>query len=41
MKRLLKKLEFWFDYYIGYLMTSDRKRNNYYEYFKEKWKDKF
>ena len=37
MKKLLKKLEWWFDYYIAYFFYSDRKKHHYYNYINQKY----
>lgn len=37
MKKLLKKIEFWFDYHIAYFLYNGNKRNEYKLYMKNKW----
>lgn len=37
MKKLLKKIEFWFDYYIAYFLYNGNKRGDYETYMKKKW----
>lgn len=40
MIKLLKKLEWWFDYYIAYMLYSDRKKDRYIKYLKSKYDKK-
>ena len=37
MKKVLKKLEWWFDIYIAYFLYSDRKKHLYYDYINKKY----
>jgi hypothetical protein len=37
MKKLLKKIEFWFDYYIVYFLYNGNKKSDYEDYMKKKW----
>lgn len=37
MKKLLKKLEWWFDIYIAYFLYSDTKKHRYYNYINQKY----
>ena len=37
MKKLLKKLEWWFDIYIAYFLYNDRKKHHYYNYINKKY----
>ena len=37
MKKLLKKLEWWFDIYIAYFLYNDRKKHHYYNYINQKY----
>jgi hypothetical protein len=37
MKKLLKKIERWFDIYIAYFLYNDRKKHKYYEYINKKY----
>lgn len=38
MKRLLKKLEWLFDYYIAWMFYNGNKQDRYIEYMETKWK---
>ena len=40
MKRLLKKLEWLFDYYIAWIFYNGNKQHRYIEYMETKWKNK-
>jgi hypothetical protein len=37
MKKILKKIEWWFDYYIAWMMYSSRKQDRYIDYMEQKW----
>ncbi len=37
MKKLLKKLDWWFDIHIVYFLYNGRKHKQYYEYLNKKW----
>ena len=37
MKKFLKNIEWWFDYYIAWLMYNGNKRDRYIEYMEQKW----
>lgn len=37
MKKLLKKLEWWFDIYIAYFLYNGRKKHHYYNYINKKY----
>jgi hypothetical protein len=37
MKRLLKKLDKWFDIYITYFLYNGNKQERYYDYMKNKY----
>ena len=37
MKRLLKKLDKWFDIYVAYFLYNGNKQERYYEYMKNKY----
>lgn len=37
MGKLLKKLDWYFDYYIAYMLYNGNKRDRYYEYMENKW----
>lgn len=37
MKKLLKRIEKWFDIHIAYFLYNDRKRYKYYEYINKKY----
>lgn len=38
MKKVLSKLEFWFDYYFMWMFFNGNKTHRYIEYMKKKWK---
>lgn len=38
MKKVLSKLEFWFDYYFMWMLFNGNKTHRYIEYMKKKWK---
>ena len=40
MRKLLKKLEWWFDYYIAWMMYNGNKRDRYISYMESKWNKK-
>lgn len=40
MKKCLKTLEFWFDYYFVYFLYSGNKTDKYFEYMENKWGNK-
>jgi hypothetical protein len=40
MKKILKKIEWLFDYYVAYMMYNGNKRHKYYEYMNNKWNNK-
>ena len=40
MKKLLKKLDWWFDIYIVWFLYNGNKTQSYYEYLEKKWKIK-
>lgn len=37
MKKLLKKLDKWFDIYFVYFLYNGNKTKNYYQYLRDKW----
>jgi hypothetical protein len=37
MKKILKKLEWWFDYYIAWMLYNGNKEDKYIEYMEKKW----
>jgi hypothetical protein len=37
MKKILKKIDWWFDYYIAWMMYSPRKKDRYIDYMEQKW----
>ena len=41
MKKLLNNLDYWFDFYIGYIMTNGNKIYKYHEYMSKKWGDRY
>ena len=40
MKKILKKIEWSFDYYIGWMMYNGNKTHKYIEYMEQKWGNK-
>ena len=38
MKKLFKKIDFWFDYYILWMFFNGNKTYRYIEYMEKKWK---
>lgn len=40
MKKLLTKLDWYFDYYIVWILYNGNKSDKYVEYMINKWKDK-
>lgn len=38
MKKILKKMEFWFDYYVMWMFFNGNKTDRYIEYLENKWK---
>ncbi len=40
MKTLLKKIEWWFDYYIVWMLYNGNKRDKYIDYMETKWNKK-
>jgi hypothetical protein len=37
MKKILRKLEWWFDYYIAWMLYNANKQHKYIEYMEQKW----
>ena len=37
MKNLIEKLEWWFDYYLVFLLYNPNKIERYYQFMEEKW----
>jgi hypothetical protein len=37
MKKLLKKIEWWFDYYFAWMMYNSKKQDRYIDYMEKKW----
>ena len=37
MKKLLKKIEWCFDYYIAWMMYNPNKQDRYIDYMEQKW----
>lgn len=35
--KMLKKLEWWFDYYLAYFLYNGNKREKYKQYMEKKW----
>lgn len=40
MNKLLKKLEWWFDYYFAWMLYNGNKTHRYIEYMEKKWGNK-
>jgi hypothetical protein len=40
MKRLLRKLDWWFDYYIAWMAYNGMKQDQYVEYMRNKWPER-
>ncbi len=40
MKRLLKKIEWWLDYYFVWMLYNGNKQHQYIKYMENKWKNK-
>lgn len=40
MKKLLRKLDWWFDYYIAWMSYNGMQQHRYVEYMRNKWPDK-
>jgi hypothetical protein len=40
LKKILTKLDWWFDCYIAYFMYNGNKQHRYYKYINEKWEAK-
>jgi hypothetical protein len=40
MKRLLKKIEWWFDYYFAWMFYNGMKQDRYVNYMRNKWPEK-
>lgn len=40
MKKILRKLEWWFDYYIAWMLYNANKQHKYIEYMEKKWGNK-
>lgn len=38
MKKLLKKFDWWFDYYIAWMFYNGYKTQRYIDYMEKKWK---
>jgi hypothetical protein len=41
MKKLLKNIDWVFDYYIGYFLTNGNKINRYHKFMLQKWGDRY
>jgi len=37
MNKIIKKLDWWFDYYIAYFLYNGGKQDRYIEYMEKKW----
>ena len=40
MKKMLRKLDWWFDYYIAWMFYNGMKQHHYVEYMRTKWPNK-
>jgi hypothetical protein len=40
MKKLLKKIDWWFDYYIVWMSYNGMKQLDYVDYMRNKWPEK-
>jgi hypothetical protein len=40
MKKMLRKLDWWFDYYFVWMFYNGMKQYQYVEYMRNKWPDK-
>jgi hypothetical protein len=40
MKRFLRKLDWWFDYYIAWMYFNGMKQDHYVEYMRNKWPER-
>lgn len=40
MKKFLKKLDWWFDYYIAWMLYNGNQTHRYIEYMENKWGSK-
>ena len=40
MKKILKKLEWWWDYYFAWMLYNGKKKNKYIDYMEKKWGNK-
>jgi hypothetical protein len=41
LKKVLLKIDWWFDYYFVWFLYNPNKRYRYFDYMKKKWKYKF
>jgi hypothetical protein len=41
MKKLIKNIEFYFDYYLGYFLTNGNKIDRWEKMMQQKYSDKF
>jgi len=37
MKNILKKIDWWFDYYISWMFYNGNKQDRYIDYMEKKW----
>ena len=37
LKRVIKKIDFWWDIYFVYFLYNDKKLDRYYAYLRKKW----
>lgn len=40
MNKIIKKLDWWFDYYFAWIFYNGNKTHKYIEYMEQKWGDK-
>ena len=40
MNKIIKKLDWWFDYYIAYFLYNGNKQGKYVDYMTKKWGNK-
>jgi hypothetical protein len=40
MKKLLRKLDWWFDYYVAWVFYNGMKQDHYVKYMRNKWPER-
>ena len=40
MKKLLRKLDWWFDYYFAWMLYNGMKQDRYVQYMRNKWPER-